>query len=154
MSSNQSITFFDTQFQKQVAANDFALNPFENACLSFVDACRIWAAAWVIPVLKPHGGGAEIVAIGLLMFFRRGKALALLSDIQAHVASRGSAVVNGLIEGTTYLGMFEPGNYHLFGHNMLEERFKGWDILFSRHDSFAAPGETRKEFATIVARKK
>jgi len=28
MNTNQSITFFDTQFQKQVAGNEFALNPF------------------------------------------------------------------------------------------------------------------------------
>ncbi len=34
--SNQSITFFDTQFQKQVAGNDFAVNPFEKATLPFV----------------------------------------------------------------------------------------------------------------------
>jgi len=33
---NQSITFFDTQFQKQVAGNEFALNPFEKVALSFV----------------------------------------------------------------------------------------------------------------------
>ena len=35
----------------------------------------------------------------------------------------------------------------------LDERFAGWHILLSRHDSFDAPGNTRKEFATIVARK-
>lgn len=33
MNSNQSVTFFDTQFQKQVAGSDFALNPFEKAAL-------------------------------------------------------------------------------------------------------------------------
>ena len=36
MITNQSITFFDTQFQKQVANNDFALNPFEKTALPFV----------------------------------------------------------------------------------------------------------------------
>lgn len=36
MSANQSITFFDTQFQKQVAEHDFALNPFETLALPFV----------------------------------------------------------------------------------------------------------------------
>ena len=34
--TNQSIEFFDTQFQKQVATSDFALNPFERATLDFV----------------------------------------------------------------------------------------------------------------------
>jgi tellurite methyltransferase len=94
-----------------------------------------------------------IIAIGLLMFFKRENALALLADVQAHVADRGVAIVNVLVEGTSYLGMFEPGNYYLFGPDELERRFKGWSILFSRHDSFDAPGNTRKEFTTIVAQK-
>jgi len=34
--TSQSVTFFDTQFQKQVASNDFALNPFEKIALPFV----------------------------------------------------------------------------------------------------------------------
>ena len=78
---------------------------------------------------------------------------ALLDDIKAHVAANGQAIINVLTVGTTYLGMFEPGHYYLFGRNELEEQFKGWNILLSRHDSFDAPGNTRKEFATIVARK-
>lgn len=94
-----------------------------------------------------------IIAIGLLMFFKRENALALLADVQAHVADRGVAIVNVLVEGTSYLGMFEPGNYYLFGPDELEQRFKGWSILFSRRDSFDAPGNTRKEFTTIVAQK-
>ena len=36
MNTNQSITFFDAQFQKQVAGGDFVLNPFEKAALPFV----------------------------------------------------------------------------------------------------------------------
>jgi hypothetical protein len=81
------------------------------------------------------------------------RALALLDDIQAHVAANGRAIINVLTVATTYMGMFEPGRYHLFGRNELEERLKGWNILLSRHESFDAPGNTRKEFATIVARK-
>jgi len=94
-----------------------------------------------------------IIAIGLLMFFDRGDALALLARIQEQVADQGVAIINVLVAGTTYMGMFEPGNYYLFGPDELEQRFRGWDILFSRHDSFDAAGSTRKEFATIVARK-
>jgi tellurite methyltransferase len=94
-----------------------------------------------------------IVAIGLLMFFRRERALALLADIQANVAAGGCAVVNVLIEGTTYLGMFDPDNYYLFGRDELEQSFAGWKILVSRYDSFPAPGDTRKEFATVIARR-
>src|SRR5437868_514925 len=33
---NHAIEFFDTQFQKQVAAGDYALNPFERATEPFL----------------------------------------------------------------------------------------------------------------------
>jgi len=91
------------------------------------------------------------VAIGLLMFFQRERALALLGEIRNSVAPGGCAVVNVLIEGTTFLDMFEPGNYYLFGRSELEREFTGWKILFSRHDWSPAPGDTRKEFHTLVA---
>lgn len=39
MNSTQSVTLFDTQFQKPVAAGDFALNPFEKAALPFRREC-------------------------------------------------------------------------------------------------------------------
>ena len=192
-----SITFFDRQFQKQVASSDFALNPFEKTSLPFlrgrildygcglgnlsieaarrglevvaVDASetaiarirqaasaenlKIDAECAVIEDYGIPGRFDTIVAIGLLMFFKREQALELLSRIQEHVADSGVAIVNVLIEGTTFMGMFEPGNYYLFGREELRERFKGWNILLFTHDSFDAPGATKKEFATIVARK-
>ena len=197
MKPNRSITFFDNQFQKQVAGSDYALNPFENAALPFVRGrlldlgcglgnLGIEAARHGATVVAVDGSEAAIkriqatamaeqlkidailanvesfriveqfdtiVAIGLLMFFTHENAVKLLADIQEHVAGGGIAVINVLIEGTTYLGMFEPGNYYLFGRDELEERFKGWGILLSRHNSFDAPGNTKKEFATIVAQK-
>ena len=92
-----------------------------------------------------------IVAIGLLMFFRRARALDLLRAIQEHVRPGGHAIVNVLIEGTTYMGMFDPNNYCLFARKELEECFSGWTILCSRYDTFLAPGQTRKEFSTVIA---
>ena len=197
MKPNQSIAFFDTQFQKQVASGDYALNPFEKATLPFVrgrvldlgcglgnlsievarrgmevlavDASsaaieRIQKAAlaehFKIEAIQADvesyaipGQFDTIIAIGLFMFFRREQALALLSRTQEHVADNGLAIVNTLIEGTTYMGMFEPGNYYLFGRDELLDRFKGWKVLYHSYDSFDAPGDTRKEFATIVAQK-
>jgi tellurite methyltransferase len=94
-----------------------------------------------------------IVAIGLLMFFRHETALRLLSSIQGHVKPGGRAIVNVLIEGTTYLGMFDLDNYCLFRRNELEERFDGWSILRSRYQTFPAPEGTRKDFSTIIAEK-
>jgi tellurite methyltransferase len=94
-----------------------------------------------------------IVVIGLLMFFRRETALKLLSAVQEHVKPGGRAIVNVLIEGTTYLGMFDPDNYCLFRRNELEERFDGWTILEPRYQTFPAPEGTCKDFSTIIAEK-
>ncbi len=64
-----------------------------------------------------------IVCIGLLMFLTEPHAHQLLQEIQSHVRPGGHAVVNVLIEGTTYMEMFEPGKYFLFGVSELEDRF-------------------------------
>ena len=197
MIPNESVEFFDTQFQRQVRERDYALNPFEALALAYlkgtvldlgsglgnlsleagrrghdvvaVDASL--AAVSRINVdaqregLSVHAIQANItrwsigqtydtiVAIGLLMFFRREEALELLRAIQDHVNPGGRAVINVLIEGTTYLRMFDPENYYLFPRNELEERFAGWKILSSRYETFPAPGETRKEFSTVIAEK-
>ena len=94
-----------------------------------------------------------IVAIGLLMFFRKERALALLRQIGQRVNPGGRAIINVLVEGTTYLGMFERGEYYLFGAGELEQAFAGWNLLVTRHDSFPAPESARKEFATVIAQK-
>ena len=94
-----------------------------------------------------------IVAIGLLMFFRRETVLKLLTAIQDHVKPGGRAIVNVLIEGTTYLGMFDPDHYCLFQLNELEERFEGWTIMETRIQTFPAPEDTRKKFSTVVVEK-
>ncbi len=94
-----------------------------------------------------------IVAIGILMFFQKARALTLLADAQAHVAPGGRAIVNVLIQGTTFLDMFDPMSFYLFGPDDLASRFAGWTILLSRHDRFPAPRNTVKEFATLVVEK-
>ena len=113
-----------------------------------VRAIQVDIERWIID--KPYD---TIVAIGLLMFFPRARALALLRRIQEHVSPGGIAVVNVLIEGTTYMGMFDADNYYLFARNELEECFAGWKILASRHETFPAPEGTRKEFSTVIAEK-
>ena len=113
-----------------------------------VQAIQADIGSWTID--RPYD---TIVAIGLLMFFRREPALKLLRGIQQHVSPGGRAIVNVLIEGTTYMGMFNPGNYYLFQRSELEEQFTGWTILTSRYETFPAPGGTRKEFSTVIAEK-
>jgi tellurite methyltransferase len=94
-----------------------------------------------------------IVSIGLLMFMESLCARQLLKDIQFHVTPGGLAIINVLIEGTTYLDMFEPGCYYLFGQNELCNEFTGWELVESKFDSFEAPGLSIKKFATVIARK-
>ena len=197
MTTNRTVDFFDTQFQRQVSEGKFALNPFEELALSFLCGrvldlgcglgnLSIEAARRGCSVLALDGsmsaiarirqvasaGGLPIraeavdlasyriteefdtvVAIGLLMFFPKARALEMLEDIKNHVSPGGSAIVNVLIEGTTYLDMFDPGHYYLFGHGELQERFAGWELLQSHYDNFEAPGPSDKAFATVIARR-
>ena len=87
------------------------------------------------------------------MFFPRSVAIKLLQAIRNAVKPGGLAAINVLIEGTTYLEMFEPDHYYLFGEQDLANRFVDWEILESKTDLFPAPGDTVKRFATLVARK-
>jgi len=194
---NRSVDFFDTQFRKQVASRDFALNPFEAAVLPFVcgrvldlgcglgnlsiaaarNGARVTAVdasatamVRIADVSREENLGIAavltdvttyriadvydaVVAIGLLMFMPRDPALDLLAEMKAHVAHGGVAIINVLIEGTTYMDMFQPGAYYLFRRDELERSFTGWKIELARRESFDAPGGTKKEFSTVVARR-
>ena len=94
-----------------------------------------------------------IVSIGLLMFFDCPTASRVLSDIQAHVREGGIAVINVLVEGTTYLEMFDPSAYCLFAPSEMQRRFAGWTIEYSEISNFEAPNHTVKRFSTVIARK-
>jgi tellurite methyltransferase len=102
---------------------------------------------------EPERPYDSIVAIGLLMFFPRERALALLRSIRERVRPGGVAVVNVLIEGTTWLEPFEPGRRTLFAAGELERAFADWTLLDATEHEFAASGGTLKRFVTLVARK-
>lgn len=53
----------------------------------------------------------------------------------------GVAIVNVLVEGTTYLGMFDPSGHCLFSRDEMHKRFAGWQILAQRVPGF--PGRQR-----------
>jgi tellurite methyltransferase len=197
MSTNASVEFFDRQFQRQVSAADYALNPFERAILPHLfgevldlgcglgnlsvaaaeAGCKVTAldasatgVADLARRARAHGLQIEVqtaelrdyapdrsydcvVAIGLLMFFPCPDARGLLRRIREAVRPNGLAAINVLIEGTTYMEMFDPRGYCLFGRDELSQAFAGWEMLLSRHEDFPAPGDTFKRFHTLVVRR-
>lgn len=194
---NTSITFFETQFRRQVRDNEYLLNPFEDLALDYLQGevldlgaglgnlsleagrrghrvLAVEASPTAVARINRDAGEAglpvkaiqedlghwridrtydTIVAIGLLMFFNRATALNLLYDIQSNIKFGGIAVINTLVEGTTYMEMFDPDNYHLFARAELEHLFDNWTILESVEHSFPAAANTVKVFTTLIARK-
>jgi tellurite methyltransferase len=100
----------------------------------------------------PAGQYDCVVSIGLLMFFSCPDARGLLARLRDAVRPGGLAAVNVLIEGTTFMDMFDPEAYCLFGRDELGEAFAGWEVLLSRREDFPAPGGTLKCFHTLIAR--
>jgi len=106
--------------------------------------------------LRNYGLDGEfdaVVSIGLLMFFDCPTALATLEKLKSHVREGGIAAINVLIEGTTYLDMFDPDSHCLFSRIEIESRFADWTILYSAFSDFAAPEGRNKAFATVIAQK-
>lgn len=94
-----------------------------------------------------------IVSIGLLMFFDCATAEGALAELDAHLRPGGTMIVNVLVEGTTYMDMFDPQGHCLFERDALSRRFAKWEIVSSTHSDYAAPGGLNKAFATVIARK-
>lgn len=195
MPANRSIEFFDTQYRRQIATQDLALNPFEQRALPHLHGrvldlgcglgnLAVAAARQGVQVYALDASTAAIeflgerarreglriethyadlgafatpdqydcvVCIGLLMFLPREKAREVLMRAQAAVLPGGTMVLNALVEGTTYLEMFDPGGYCLFPVQELADAFAGWRILDDRIEDFPAPGGTIKRFRTVIA---
>ena len=94
-----------------------------------------------------------VVSIGLLMFFDCSSAFKVLSELQSHVRAGGVAVINVLVEGTTYLEMFDPSDHCLFAPSELQHRFAGWNLEQCEFSDFEAPHGTLKRLSTVIARK-
>lgn len=195
--ANRTVELFEAQFQRQVSAHDFVLNPFEEAALPYltgrvldlgcglgnlsvaaarrgcevvaVDASptaiehlsrvareeglRVTAVRAEIQQLEVPGTFDTVVAIGLLMFFPCALALELLDRVQRAVQPGGCAVVTVLVQGTTFMDLFDGDRYCLFTPVQLARAFAGWTILFSREGGFPGPGATVKRFTTLIARR-
>lgn len=194
---NPSVEFFDRQFERQIAASEFALNPFEQAALAFLQgevldlgcglgnlslaAARQGARVTALDAcgraitnlarrareegLDVTAGAADlrgwrsdrqwdaVACIGLLMFFPPEVARAGLDAVRAAVRPGGVAALNVLVEGTTYLDMFDASGHTLFAPGELALAFAGWTPLHASSDTFPAPGATVKRFETLIARR-
>lgn len=192
-----SIRFFEQQFRRQIAARDYALNPFEVAALGHLkgdvldlgcglgnlalaaarrgarvtalDACAaavenlrqlarteglaVEAMRRDLRAWRPEREWDGVACIGLLMFFAPADARAGIGAIRSAVRAGGVAVVNALVEGTTYFDMFDADAHCLFEEGELERAFDGWTLLASTRDTFAAPRGTVKRFETVIARR-
>ena len=87
------------------------------------------------------------------MFFAREEALAGLAAVRDSVRPGGVAVVNAMIEGSTFLAMFDPDAYHLFAPDEIAAPFAGWEVLRDSVEEFPAPGDKVKRFRTFIARR-
>ncbi len=94
-----------------------------------------------------------VVSIGLLAFFDCPTAFRVLEDLKSHVRPGGVAAINVLIEGTSYLDMFDAVDHCLFRPDEMRARFAGWHIEHAAFSDFDAPGGTIKRFATLIARR-
>jgi tellurite methyltransferase len=134
-----------------------------DASPAAIDSLRQLATARGLPIdaqradLRDHqpqtGAFDAVVAIGLLMFFDCATARRQLARLQAAVRAGGIAVVNVLVEGTSYMDMFDPAQHCLFGVDELPQAFAGWQLLHAAVEDFDAPRGLRKRFCTVIARR-
>lgn len=94
-----------------------------------------------------------VVSIGLMMFFAQDDARISLAALSDMVRPGGIAAVNVLIEGTTFMDMFDPAAHYLFGERELTDAFPGWKQEYAKIQVFPAPRDTIKRFCTVVMRR-
>jgi tellurite methyltransferase len=94
-----------------------------------------------------------VAAIGLLMFLDCAHALRQLAQLQQHLRPGGVFVLNLLVQGTTYLDLFDPQQHCLLPAPQWQDCFRGWSLERCETQDFPAPGERVKSFLTLIARK-
>lgn len=134
-----------------------------DACKHAVEDLQRRAEAASLPVEAVHADLSgwspprcydSVVSIGLLMFVDCAAARRLLDEIRRAVTPGGVCVLNVLIEGTTYMKMFDENGYCLFPPDALLERFADWTLLDHQIEDFPTPEPGQiKRFATVVARR-
>jgi len=133
-----------------------AIDASSNAVASLQERARarglaIEALAADLREWRPDRAWDSVACIGLLMFFTPSQARAGLESVREAVRPGGIAAVNVLVEGTTYLDMFDPAAHYLFARGELAGSFAGWKLLSRSEDVFPAPGSRAKRFETVIA---
>jgi tellurite methyltransferase len=127
------------------------------AAIEFLDerarqeSLRVETRCAGLAAYAPQGQYDCVVCIGLLMFLPCETARDLLARARAAVAPGGTMVLNVLIEGTTYLEMFDPRGYCLFAAQEIADVFAGWRIVDDWIEDFPVPGGLIKRFRTMIA---
>lgn len=118
------------------------------------DALEIDAQIADLSDFAPKGEFDTVIAIGLFMFFPCAAARRQLARALAAVRPGGTLIVNVLIEGTTFMEMFdEKVGYCLLGEEELPQALAGWLVLDDCVEQFPAPGNLIKRFRTTIARR-
>jgi tellurite methyltransferase len=130
----------------EVAVEDLA----DRAIASGLD---LWVKTVDLKGWRPEETYDAVNCIGLLMLFAREDARAGLAAVRDAVRPGGVAVVNAMIEGSTFLAMFDPEAYCLFAPDEIAAPFAGWEILLDSVEEFPAPGDKMKRFRTLIARR-
>ena len=117
------------------------------------DGLDVEAHAAELSAYEPRERFDAIACIGLLMFFDCPTALALLGRLKEAVVPGGFLAVNVLVEGTTFMEMFDPRGHCLFEPAALDRALEGWEPAVARFDEFPAPLGTVKRFRTVVAQR-
>lgn len=92
-----------------------------------------------------------VVSIGLLMFLDCAQALQQLAQLQQRLRSGGAFALTVLVQGTTYLDMFDPRQQCLLRPEQLLAHFEGWHIVEQREPVFPAPQQRVKSFLSLIA---
>ena len=122
----------------------------ERALASGLD---VWVKAVDLKGWRPEETWDAVNCIGLLMFFPPDEARDGVRAVRDAVRPGGVAIVNAMIEGSTFLAMFDPGGgYYLFKPEELAAPFAGWEILHDCVEDFPMPGNTVKRFRTLIVR--
>lgn len=92
-----------------------------------------------------------VVSIGLLMFLGCPQAWQQLAQLQERLRPGGALVLTMLVQGTTYLDMFDPSQHCLVHPGQLLAHFEGWRIAMQREQEFPAPKQSVKSFLSLIA---